>query len=118
MILHDFFCPTCGNIEYDVICDGQFRKNCTCGSMMEIHYSPKRTVASVHPKERSVIWYNPETGKHATPGRNDVPMPERYRRAGYVRREFESLRSLDSYCKHEGLVNEKANYNSGNAYDD
>ena len=118
-VLHDMICSDCGNIDYDVICEGQFRKTCLCGGQMDIMWKRRAQSASVHSSERAAIWYNTATGKHATPGLNNVPMPERYRKAGYERREFHSLRDLDSYCKSENLLNHAANYdNSGRAYDD
>jgi len=118
-VLHDMSCEACGRVERDVPCDNTFVKVCACGHMMEIDWQLRKLpYVGIHPRERAVIWYNPKTGKHATPGRNDVPMPDRYRQAGYVRREFETLRDLDAYCQSENLVNERANYNSGNAYDD
>jgi len=86
---------------------------------MDILWRRRRQSASVHPRERAVVWYNPSTGKHATPMLNNVPMPERYRRQGYIRREFDTLRSLDTYCKEAGVVNEKAHFDSnGRGYDD
>jgi hypothetical protein len=87
---------------------------------MEILWtSPSRSYVGVHPSERAVVWYDPKTGRHATPGRNDVPMPSRYAKAGYERREFTTLRDLDTFCKSNRLVNERANYDqSGRSYDD
>ena len=119
--IHDFTCETCGKTERDVLCtNGHTHKQCTCGSWMQIawdHWN-RRRATNVHPSERAVVWYDPKTGRHATPGRNDVPMPDRYRKAGYQRREFPTLRSLDQYCKQEGLHNEKADFdNSGRADD-
>lgn len=69
--------------------------------------------ASVHKSERAVVWYNPQTGEHRTPGRNDVPMPERYRAQGYERRELTSLSELHAYEKEAGVMSEKAWYDSG-----
>lgn len=119
-VLHDFICDACGRTEYDVICDGQFRKTCICGGMMDIAWKRRSApYIGIHPSERAVVWYNPATGKHATPGQNNIPMPDRYRKAGYERREFTTLRELDSYCKTENVVNERANFDSnGRSYDD
>jgi len=119
-VLQDFECPACGRKEYDVYCTGGIHfKNCLCGARMDILWQRhSQDWIGIHPRERAVVWYNPQTGRHSTPGRNDVPMPERYRKAGYERREFETLRDLDKYCKANKLVNEKANYNSGRSYDE
>lgn len=98
----------------------EIRKTCICGEQMELLFQWSKTPhIGIHPKDRAIVWYNPKTGKHATPGRNDVPMPERYRKLGYERKEFTTLRELDSFCKRNSLVNEKANYDgSGRSYDD
>ena len=119
-VRHDMQCEVCGKTDYDVLCEGKYNKNCLCGGKMDIIWQHQATShTGIHPRDRAVVWYNPETGKHATPGRNDIPMPDRYRKAGYERREFETLRSLDNYCKSNNLVNEKAHYNSsGRGYDD
>ena len=121
-VLHDFICESCGKFEHDVYCTaGSHIKHCTCGSDMTIDWQRRHTpYIGIHAKDRSVVWYNPKTGKHSTPGRSDVPMPDRYKKDGYERREFTSLRELDSYCKQNKLVNEAANYDSGSgrAYDD
>ena len=95
-------------------------KRCKCGTYMTILWQyRKRPYIGIHPKDRSVIWFNPQNGRRATPGRNDVPMPSRYAKAGYVRREFETLRDLDKFCKSNKLVNEASHYNSnGKSYDD
>ncbi len=122
MIRQNFECPTCSRVELDVICtSGSHVKRCTCGSSMEILWTkPRTTHIGIHPKDRAVVWYNPKTGRHATPGRNDVPMPDRYAREGFERREFSTLRELDAFCKQNKLVNEAAHYNrgSGRAYDE
>jgi hypothetical protein len=120
MVLHDMICNFCGHRETDVICQGRYRKECACGGLMEIDWSRRpQNYIGIHPRERSVVWYNSKDGTHATPMRNDIPMPARYKSQGYERREFDSLRSLDSFCKQNKIVNEKAHYDSnGRGYDD
>ena len=119
MARHDYECQECGKISYDTV-NATDTMACTCGGNMIILWSYiARPHIGIHLKDRAVIWFNPANGKRATPGRNDIPMPERYRKAGYVRREFETLKSLDAYCKGNKLVNHQANYNnSGRAYDE
>ena len=115
MVRLDYLCD-CGNIIYDhfgppPIC---------CNKEMEWTWATRQQDwIGIHPKDRAIVWFDPKTGKHATPGRNDVPMPDRYRRAGYERREFTTLRELDSFCKSSNLVNQQAHYNNnGRSYDD
>ena len=118
---HDLICPVCAHIEEDIHLSQQACVvHVPCSARMEILWTaPPRSYVGIHPSERAVVWYDPKTGRHATPGRNDVPMPSRYRAAGYERREFTTLRDLDSFCKSNRLVNERANYDqSGRSYDD
>ena len=68
---------------------------------------------SIHIRERAVVYQHPATGKVVYPGRNDVPMPERYRARGFERRELDSLRSIESFEKEQGVLNEKAHYDAG-----
>lgn len=74
---------------------------------------------SVHASERSVVYYHSGTGKAVYPGRNDVPMPDRYRNQGYERREFHSLRSLEKFEREQGVRAEVAHFDkgSGRAFD-
>lgn len=62
--------------------------------------------AAVHTSERSVVFEHPGTGDVKYPGRNDAPMPQRYRDAGYVKRELTSLAESDRFCKQHDVVNE------------
>lgn len=64
-----------------------------------------------------MVYEHPGTGEVRYPGRNDVAMPDRYSREGFVRREFESLRSLESFERSHGVLNDKAHYNPGNSAD-
>jgi hypothetical protein len=67
---------------------------------------------TVHPKERTVVWRDPKTGGCAYPPVNDAPMPERYRKEGYVREELDTLHKLDTFCKDNKVGNEKAHMDS------
>lgn len=119
---HDMICDTCGHIERDVpLNPSACVTHVPCGTRMVILWTNGTNHhASVRASQRSVVWYNPKTGRHRTPGRNDVPIPDRYAKLGYERKEFTTLHDLDAYCKRENLVNEAAHYNkgSGRAYDD
>lgn len=71
---------------------------------------------AVHPTERTVVYENPQTGKIRYPGRNDVPIPQRYAEQGYVKKEFTSRRELESFEKKHKVTNDKLWYNSGNTH--
>lgn len=111
----DYMCD-CGNIVYDHI---GTPPEC-CGKVMDWTWATlHQDHIGIHPSERAVVWFDPKTGKHATPGRNDVPMPDRYRKWGYERREFTTLRELDTFCKANNIVNQRGSYDSnGKSYDD
>lgn len=122
MVLHDLSCEWCDREEVDAVVDPQRLPACSgCGGPMEIRYDLTRrgvNFAAVHPSERAVVWRDPKTGHVAYPGRNDAPMPERYRQRGFERVEMSTLKQLDRFSKEQGVVNEKANFNNGNEMDD
>lgn len=96
------------------LCNGELLCG-SCRSPVErggefLQFSPP---ASIHEKERAVVYQHPVTGEVRYPGRNDVPMPALYRKQGFERREFNSLRELDSFTKSRGLVNEAAHFDRG-----
>lgn len=72
--------------------------------------------ATVAPFERCVVWKHPITGEVRYPGRNDVPMPQRYQRAGYQRHELTSLRALQQFERERGVVNEAVHYDRGSGH--
>jgi hypothetical protein len=41
-------------------------------------------------------------------------MPDRYRKAGYEREEFEHVKDVERFEREKGVRNEKLWYNSGN----
>lgn len=81
------------------------------------HGSTRPSHHSVHARERSVVWEHPGTGEIRYPGRNDAPMPSRYQKEGFVRKEFTNLRSLESFERSHNVLNDKAHYNPGNSLD-
>lgn len=98
-------CPDCG--EYLNVGDWPW---CPHEPIRPSHHS-------VHSHDRAVVYEHPGTGEVRYPGRNDLAMPERYAQEGYVRREFPTLRSLESFeCSH-GVRNDIAHYDSGNSAD-
>jgi hypothetical protein len=97
------------------------------GGEFEILWSDPnfRHLPAVHPRERVVVWRNPRTGNISYPGRNDAPMPERYRRLGYERVELPNLRSVERFERESaaaghGVRSEIAWYDkgSGRGFDD
>lgn len=69
--------------------------------------------ALVSPNERAVVWQHPVTGHIEYPMRNDVPMPERYRKWGYQRVEATTLRELHAIERQSGTRNERAWFDKG-----
>lgn len=115
---HDLVCPSCNAYYPDSPLDTI--QNCAeCGALLEILWtsSHPQAATNTHPSERAVVWQHPQTGEVRWPGRNDVPMPERYAAAGFQRREFETARELEKFEKERNVRNEKLWYNSGNSWD-
>jgi len=77
------------------------------------HGSTHGRAAAVDAAERCVVWENPHTGEVRYPGRNDVPIPERYARQGFERREMPTLSSLRRFENERGVVNEAAHWDRG-----
>ncbi len=78
------------------------------------HGFVQKQPASVHARERAVVYENPLTGQVRYPGRADVPMPARYAAMGYQKREFVSAHELSRFEKEKGVANESLNCHSGN----
>jgi len=66
----------------------------------------------MHHSEVTVVYEHPGTGKIRYPGRADKPMPERYAKQGYVKRELRTLREVDRFSKQHNVVNERAHFDS------
>lgn len=95
-----------------------------CGLYLEIgdwpwcpHGSTIKTQHTAHANERVVVFENPQTGEIRYPGRNDVPVPERYAKQGFVRKELPTLRSVEQFERAHGVRNDKMHYNEGNSAD-
>lgn len=67
--------------------------------------------ASVHAREKAIVYEHPVTGERRVPPRSDCPMPMAYARQGFVRREIESMVSFE---RQTGLVHEPSNFARGN----
>lgn len=123
--VHDLECTNagCAHVELNAIVkNGHITRCPRCRHRRTITYpmhsgSYART-AAVHSSERAVVWMNRATGSVATPPVNNAPMPARYRDNGYERVEFDSLQSLDRFCKSRNLVNEAAHYDRSGHADD
>lgn len=95
-----------------------------CGLYLEIgdwpwcpHESLLKSHHTVHPDERVVVFENPATGEIRYPGRNDVPVPDRYAKQGFVRKELPTLRAVEQFERKHGVRNDKMHYNEGNSAD-
>jgi hypothetical protein len=118
---HDMVCDVCGTVFCDMplYCEGS-RHKVGCG-VFQIYWNARPANArKLHPKETTVVYENPKTGKVVYPGRNDAEMPKRYANRGYVRKELTSLTEVDRFSKSHSVVNERAHYDkgSGRGYDD
>ena len=121
-VIHDLECTNelCSHYESNAfVVRGRIPRCPRCKSRRQIAWTTDRVrPASVHSRERSVVWLNEKTGSVAYPPVNDAVMPARYANNGYQRVEMDSLHKLDTFCKSHKLVNERAHYdNSGHADD-
>jgi hypothetical protein len=124
LVIHDLACDRCDHREYDAgvdVADLPFCPTCKPRLRMCIRWDISRRQINVVSAERTLVqsdraavYVHPETGRIAYPGRVDVPMPEKYRQWGFVKKEFNTAKELDKFCKEKKLVNEKLNFNSGN----
>ena len=104
-------CPNCG----DVLEIGSW-PYCGPGGHASIY---RQQATTVHPNERTVVYENPATGQVRYPGRADRAIPERYAKQGFVRKEFETRRSLEQFEKKHNVVNERMWFDSnGKSFDD
>lgn len=86
-------CPVCNtHVEAEPISAGQ----------------GPRFNAGLHTSEKPVLYIHPVTGQIEFPMRNDRPIPDRYSRQGFERKEFNSYQEHKKFCKDNGLVNQKA----------
>lgn len=59
------------------------------------------------------MFENPQTGKVSYPGRNDIPLPSRLAKEGFVRKEMRSLRQVENFEKSHGVRHEASHYDAG-----
>ena len=118
MTLHDVRCGECSSewetfLEWDEERKCLTEAVCTCGGRAGRIFLQSGFVANAHPMDRTVIFEKPGTDLWSAPDRNDRPMPERLRKAGYVTRSFSSVRDLEKFEKHHKVINEGAHYDRG-----
>lgn len=74
---------------------------------------PRQFDTAFHSSETTVVWEHPGTGQVAYPGKNNIPIPERYARMGYQRKEIRSLREVEKFEREKGVLNERAWFDKG-----
>ena len=113
---HDVECTKCGLVieNYYVSPWPSTLLHDDGGELQILWHGSSSRSAAVHPRERTVVYRNPLTGDVSYPGRNDTPMPQRYRDAGYERVEFEHTRDRERFEKANNVACEQGWYNSGN----
>lgn len=106
-----FLCKDCG--ELLLIGCWPF---CASKVNPEGHSTTRTHDALAHASEAVVLYEHPTKGVR-WPGRNDVPMPARYVKDGFERKEYRSLADIRSIEKKHKVVSEIANFDrgSGNA---
>jgi hypothetical protein len=61
--------------------------------------------AQLHPKDRPVVFENPQTGEVRYPARQDSPMMPGYAERGFERREFTSYQEHKKWCDAHDVIN-------------
>lgn len=70
---------------------------CHCGFLADEQELYNPSMVQVPKSERAMFWLSPDGTKLSVPGRNDAPMPERYRRAGYIQVEATKMEDFDRF---------------------
>jgi len=113
----DIQCDQCGQIEEDVWSDRVGDVHDECGGHFERLWTLTRSIdPGTHSSEKVVVYESEQERKVQYPGRNDMPVPERLRARGYVRREL-NVRDLAAFERKHGVVNERRHFNSGNGFE-
>lgn len=110
-VVLDYRCPKCD----EIVVDTTFRTtpnhvlHWPCRTEMVWHPTARRrSHAEWQDRDAIVVYEDPRTGKVFYPGRNDEPMPARYRKAGYVRKEMRSMQAVQKFEKEHGVRSEVA----------
>ena len=122
--VHDLVCDDCEmhfpNHLFARISDvAHPRIHIPCGGNLSITYpSGIRSIPSQwHPKDAVVVFEDPKTGEVVYPGRNDVPMPERYASRGFERKEMRNLRDVEKFERKHKVVNAAMHFDSDRGLD-
>lgn len=117
---HDVICD-CGEVIEDLACKEwpeviMHLDHQHIGKFVILWSSGSKQLASVHASERAAVWYHPKHG-YRYPGRNDVPMPEGYKRDGFVRQEMNHLSDVQHLEKKAGVLSEVNHFDKGTGRD-
>jgi predicted RNA-binding Zn-ribbon protein involved in translation (DUF1610 family) len=104
MTTYDFKCNTCGKTEL-FLEDNKPEAPICCGESMRSYTWVTKRNAQLHPKDRPVVFENPQTGEVKYPPRQDSPMLPSYIEQGFKRREFTSYQEHKKWCDSHGVVN-------------
>lgn len=119
MILHTFHCAACITdfndfTTYSPELRSALPRPCpSCSAPCERVFRPRGQSASIHPSERTVYNYNPQTGEVKFPGRNDIPVHPKLAAAGFERRECTTIADVVRLEKMSNRISERLNYDRG-----
>lgn len=106
MTTYDFKCGICG--ETRLLVDNQRPESPSCCNqpMNSYTWAPNTSKnAQLHPKDRPVVFENPQTGEVRYPARQDSPMMPGYKERGFERKEFTSYAEHKKWCDKNQVVN-------------
>ena len=120
-VIMDLECSRCGEIQRDVLSTTLDSKHAYCDGIWKWlpSFSSRQIDPMIHISERAVVYVSDqEGGKIQYPGRNDVPVPERLRRRGYVKKEM-GPHELKAFERSHGVINERLHYDrNGRSYEE
>lgn len=107
----DVGCRQCGKVTYDLLFSSWDAPvpACACGGERDKLIGTRQRSGQWHASERVVVYRGPG-GDVKYPGRNDQPMPQRYRQQGYERVEMASLATVTAHEKSTGTMCEALHY--------
>lgn len=112
----DLVCEKCGEIIYDQWSTNIGRAHITslddtsCDGYLERLWTlTKAPDPGTHSSEKVVVYESAKEGRVQYPGRNDVPVPDRLAKRGYVRREL-NVSDLRSFEKRHNVANERRHF--------
>lgn len=107
----DFECSKCGDVVLDKLSTHEGKKhNRSCsGKLKWLPTFTDRIAPGTHPSERVVVYESAQERKIQYPGRNDVPVPERLVKRGYIRREL-NVRDLARFERQHNVANERRHF--------